>query len=285
MADQSNPLLDFLGGLSQGIQEVAAFRQAALGNPQAVQMLQEQRRQQNLLNQLQTMSQQEMAGPFGETLKRQLQFGDVAGAQKTLINLPRYKEIQTTLENPQLGLAPETRSAIASLSALDPELGAKALQQNLYQTEVGKRREREIEKTFQQRTALEEKKTARREASLPGSIVATAIENKEVDPTDVPSIVGLLQAANVPNFPTNENEARIYVSRILNSPRIKKLIPKKEEASFKDSFLNFFRSKQQAAPAQEQAMPTATPAVPVQQQQTLEQKMLRMQELLNKQGK
>ncbi len=106
-----------------------------------------------------------------------------------------------------------------------------------------------------------------------------AIENQEVDPTDVPSIVGLLQAANVPNFPTNENEARIYVSRILNSPRVKKLIPKKEEASFKESFLNFFRPKQQAAPAQGQV----TPGAPAQSAQ--EQKMRRLQELLDKQGR
>ena len=257
----ANGLLGFLGnlgqGLLQGIAETGAKYAATQGSPALLEAMQQQRQRENLLNQLQTMSQQEMAGPFGETLKRQLQFGDVQGAQKTLINLPRYKEIQTTLENPQLGLAPETRSAIASLSALDPELGAKALQQNLYQTEVGKRREREIEKTFQQRTALEEKKTARREASLPGNIVATAIENQEVDPTDIPSIVGLLQAANVPNFPTNENEARIYVSRILNSPRVKKLIPKKEAASFTDSFMNFFRGKQQpaAAPAPAQTAP------------------------------
>lgn len=158
MADQSNPLLDLLGGLSQGIQEVAAFRQAALGNPQAVQMLQEQKRQQNLLGQLQQMSQQEMSGPFGETLKRQLQFGDIQGAQKTLINLPRYKELQTTLENPKLGLAPETKSAIASLSALDPELGARALQQNIREVEVGKRKQLELKELFKQRGMVEEKK-------------------------------------------------------------------------------------------------------------------------------
>lgn len=260
----ANGLLGFLGnlgqGLLQGIAETGAKYAATQGSPALLEAMQQQRQRENLLNQLQTMSQQEMAGPFGETLKRQLQFGDVQGAQRTLINLPRYKEIQTTLENPQLGLAPETRSAIASLSALDPELGAKALQQNLYQTEVGKRREREIEKTFQQRTALEEKKTARREASLPGNIVATAIENQEVDPTDVPSIVGLLQAANVPNFPTNENEARIYVSRILNSPRVKKLIPKKEAVNFTDSFMNFFRGKQQPAAAPVPAPAQTAPA-------------------------
>lgn len=275
-------LLGFLGNLGQGLLEgvaaTGAGYAASQGSPAMLEMLQQQKQRQNLLNQLQSMSQGEMQGPFGETLKRQLQFGDVQGAQKTLINLPRYKEIQNTLQNPQLGLAPETQSAMASLSALDPELGAKALKEYIGQAEIGKRREREISKMYKERAALETQKTARREASLPGNIVATAIENQEVDPTDVPSIVGLLQAANVPNFPTNENEARIYVSRILNSPRVKKLIPKKEATSFRDSFMNFFTTKPQAVPV---TPPMSTAPV----QSTQEQKMRRLQELLDKQGR
>lgn len=252
-------LLDVLGALGSGIgkvlqtvPEIAAYRQAALGNPEQLKMLQEQRRQQNLLNQLQTMSQQEMSGPFGETLKRQLQFGDVTGAQKTLSNLPKYKELQTALQNPKLGLAPETQYAISSLTAINPELGAKALQQNLYQTEVGKRRAQELEKTFQQRTALEEKKMARLEKKIPGNILANALENQSVAPDDIAGMVGLLQGAGV-KLPANENEAKLFVSRILSSPQVKKFIPAKEEKSFTKKVLDFFsgnKSEPAAAPAQ-----------------------------------
>lgn len=279
MANENSGLLDFLGTIGEGLvkglgavgrgaSSFSAGVQAGQGNVgpliairQREQMEREQERQQNLIKQLQSMSQQEMSGPFGETLKRQLQFGDIKGAQKTLVNIPRYREMQVTLQNPKLGLSPETQAAISSLTAIDPDLGARALQQNLYQAEVGKRKESELSKTFAERRALEDIKSKRKESQLPGNIVASAIENKEVDPTDVPAIVGLLQAANVPNFPTNENDARIYVSRILNSPRIKKLIPKQEAKSFTDQFMNFFRTKQQQAPQEPMSTPVPKPGV------------------------
>lgn len=274
-------LLGFLGdlgqGLLQGITATSAGYAASQGRPAMLEAMQQQRQRENLLNQLQTMSQQEMAGPFGETLKRQLQFGDIQGAQRTLINLPRYKEIQTTLENPQLGLAPETRSAIASLSALDPELGARALQQNIREAEVGKRKQLELKELFKQRSIVEEKKAARQEAKLPGNIVLSAIENKTVDPTDVAGVVGILQAAGV-KLPTNENEARIYASRILSSPKIKALIPQEQKKSWTENFKSFFSPKPQAVPA-----PAPVPTARV--QSTQEQKMRRLQELLEKQGR
>lgn len=266
MADQSNPLLDLLGGLSQGIQEVAAFRQAALGNPVQVQMLQEQQRQKNLISQLQTLSQQEMEGPFGQTLQRQLQFGDIEGAQKTLINLPQYKQFSASIEDPSLGLSDAQKQAARTLGALKPEAAQDYLKTALRLSGEEQKQTRVMEKTFAQRQALEEKKMQRLESKLPGNLVAKAIEEGQVQPDDIQGIVGLLQASGV-KLPENENDARIFASRILSSPRVKKLIPVKEQKSWGSSIRDFFTK-----PAQ----PSAAP-------QTQEQKMQRLQELLRKQ--
>lgn len=270
MADQSNPLLDFLGGLSQGVQEIAAYRQAALGNPAPVQMMQEQQQRKNLLNQLQSMSQQEMEGPFGQTLQRQLQFGDISGAQKTLINLPQYKQFEASLEDPSLGLSESQKKAAKTLGALDPGSAQEYLKTALRLSGEEQKQTRVMEKTFAQRQALEEKKMQRLEAKLPGNLVAKAIEDGQVQPDDIQGIVGLLQASGV-RLPENENDARIFASRILSSPKVKKLIPQQEQKTWGQRFKGFFTK-----PAQQQT-------APVSPMQTQEQKMQRLQELLRKQ--
>lgn len=249
-------LLDFLGGIISAIPYFSAGLQAAQGKPEYSQMLRERERQQNLFDQLQQMSQQEMEGPFGETLKRQLQFGDVQGAQKTLANIPRYKQVQSLAQDPKLGLSPEDQAAIQSISAVDPQIGLDLVKRYTGEKAVAGRQRGVLEETFKRREALEEKKMARQEAKLPGNVVARAIESGEVTADDLPGIVGVLQASGV-KLPANESEARIFASRILNSPKIKKMIPAKEQKSWLDSISGMFTRKPQPAPAVQQA-----PAMP-----------------------
>lgn len=245
-----------LGAIGQGAQYFAAGLQAGRGNTGPMQLLmqqemmqKQQEQQKRLIDQLGQMSQQEMSGPFGEVLKRQAQFGDVAGMQKTLTNIPRYKQVQALVRDQQLGLPESERAAIESIAAVDPQMGLELIKRYTGEKAVTSRQENILKETFKQRRAMEDLKTKRQESKLPGNIVATAIENGDVDPKDIQGIIGVLQGANV-KLPENENDARIYVSRILNSPRVKKLIPQEQTKTFKESFLDFFRSKSATQPAQ-----------------------------------
>jgi len=193
-----------------------------------------------------------MQGPFGETLKRQLQFGDMQGVQKTLTNIPRYKQVQELVKDPKLGLKEADQMMIQKVSSVDPQVGLELLRSfGIQQAGLGRQKEI-LSETFKQRAALEEKKTARQEAKLPGNVVAKAIEEGQVTADDIPGIVGVLQASGI-KLPANESEARIFASRILNSPKVKKLVPVKEQKGWMDSVKEFFTRPQQQTPAPSQA--------------------------------
>lgn len=225
MADQSNPLLDLLSGLSTGIQEVAAFRQAALGNPAPVQMMQEQKRQQNLLNQLQSMSQQEMQGPYGQTLQRQLQFGDLEGAQKTLINLPKYKQAQDVLKNPKLGLSPEELDSLNVFASVDPE-GAIKLGQRLVAESKVTKRQIEVNKAQEARTMAREERAAQRaESKTAGAVITAAINAGELTPDNAEEVLPSLLRRKGVRLPATESEREAFIKDLLVDPTLK-LAPK-----------------------------------------------------------
>jgi ribosomal protein L22 len=181
------------------------------------------------------------------------------GAKKTLINLPKLQQFETSISDPSLGLSENQKQAARLLGAMSPETGQEYLKATLRESNVKTRQSDISKQNYEQRAALEEKKLKRIEAKIPGNILANAIKNKDVDPTDMQAVVGLLQGAGV-SLPKTENEARIFVSRILNSPKIKTLLPPVEQKSFSQSIKDFFTRKK---PAEQQ--PAQTPAPQPQQ--------------------
>jgi len=260
---QGKNLLSFLGdlgmGLLQGIEQAGASYAATQGRPQMLQQLEARKQQQQLQQQFKNLSPEDLQGPLGETLQRQLQFGDMQGAQQTLINMPKYRQAQELFKNPKLGLEPSELESLQLFSTVDPE-GALKLGRRMVELGQVTKRQRESQAA---RLAKEERAEARKEARRPGPIVAKALQEGTVNADDPASILGLLTAEGV-SMPRNENEARLFVSRIMEAPEIKKLIPKKEEKGFFDRLFNMFSPKQApAAAAPAPVIPTpAAPAAP-----------------------
>lgn len=255
---QGKNLLSFLGdlgmGLLQGIEQAGASYAATQGRPQMLQQLEARKQQQQMAQQFKNLSPEDLQGPLGETLQRQLQFGDMQGAQKTLINMPKYRQAQELFKNPKLGLEPSELESLQLFSTVDPE-GALKLGRRMVELGQVTKRQRESQAA---RLAKEERAEARKEARRPGPIVAKALQEGTVNADDPASILGLLTAEGV-SMPRNENEARLFVSRIMEAPEIKKLIPKKEEKGFFDRLFNMFSPKQ--APAT--TIPTPATVAPV----------------------
>jgi len=253
-------LLSFLGdvgkGLLEGIAETGAYYAASQGQPQMLQQIQARKQQQNLLQQLQSISKQEMEGPFGGALSQALNMGDLQGAQKIVSNIPKYRELEKTL--PELDLSEAERQSVKAIGALDPQIALDLTKRIIGEKAVLGRQKEVVATTEAARTAREERKLARQEAKLPGAVVAKALKEGTVMADDLPGIVGVLQASGV-KLPTNENEARLFASRILESPEIKKLIPKKDERGFFKRLTDFFSAPQAPAAA---PMAPAAPAAP-----------------------
>jgi hypothetical protein len=259
---QGKNLLSFLGdlgtGLLRGIEAAGASYAATQGRPQMLEAIQARKQQQNLLTQLQSISKQEMEGPFGGALSQALNMGDLQGAQKIVSNIPKYRELEKTL--PSLDLSEAERQSVKAIGALDPQIALDLTKRILGEKAVLGRQKEVVATTEAARSAREERKLARQEAKLPGAVVARAIKEGQVTADDIPGIVGVLQSSGV-KLPTNENEARLFASRVLESPEIKKLIPKKDERGFFRRMIDAFSPKQ--APAAATPAPVIpTPAAP-----------------------
>ena len=249
-------LLDILSGVGNFIEEAGARYAASQGRPQLLQAMQEREKQGKLLEQLQSISKQEMEGPFGGALSQALNMGDLQGAQKIVSNIPKYRELEKTL--PALDLSEAERQSVKAIGALDPQIALDLTKRIIGEKAVLGRQKEVVATTEAARTAREERKLARQEAKLPGAVVAKALKEGTVMADDLPGIVGVLQASGV-KLPTNENEARLFASRILESPEIKKLIPKKDERGFFKRLTDFFSAPQ--APAAAPAAPQLPGAV------------------------
>jgi hypothetical protein len=257
---QGGNLLSFLGnlgtGLLRGIEAAGASYAATQGRPQLLEAIQARKQQENLIQQLQSISKQEMEGPFGGALSQALNMGDLQGAQKIVSNIPKYRELEKTL--PALDLSEAERQSVKAIGALDPQIALDLTKRIIGEKAVLGRQKEVVATTEAARTAREERKLARQEAKLPGAVVAKALREGTVMADDLPGIVGVLQASGV-KLPTNENEARLFASRILESPEIKKIIPKKDERGFFKRLTDFFSAPQAPAAA---PMAPAAPAAP-----------------------
>jgi hypothetical protein len=257
---QGGNLLSFLGnlgtGLLRGIEAAGASYAATQGRPQMLEAIQARKQQENLIQQLQSISKQEMEGPFGGALSQALNMGDLQGAQKIVSNIPKFRELEKTL--PALDLSEAERQSVKAIGALDPQIALDLTKRILGEKAVLGRQKEVVATTEAAKTAREERKLARQEAKLPGTVIAKALREGTVMADDLPGIVGVLQSSGV-KLPTNENEARLFASRILESPEIKKLIPKKDERGFFKRLTNFFSAPQAPAAA---PMAPAAPAAP-----------------------
>lgn len=254
-------LLDVLKGLGNVVAETGAYYAASQGRPQLLEQMQKQKRQENLLSQLQSLSQQELQGPFGQILQRQMQFGDLEGAKKTLTNLPKYKQAQEVFKNPKLGFSPSEQESLQLFASLDPDVAVKLGSQ----LKVGKAtRERQIEvKTLeeQQRLAKEEREQQRRGEQTPGAIIAKAIrENKLTAENAEKALPGLLRRAGQ-KVPTNAAERQVYIQDLLSDPELQ-LIPASQKAGIFSRIGEKLFGGQPAAPAQGAAPTPQAPATP-----------------------
>lgn len=276
MADKSNPLLDLLGGLSQGVQEVSAYRQAALGNPAPLQMLQEQQQQQNLLQNLQQMTQSGQFGEFTPKVMSALQMGGPKAAQKVAAQIPVFKSVSDLVKKSNLN--PSNKEAVLNAGLIDP---SRAL--DLYRSLAI------IEKQQAGRSAIEAQKEARDirkeerrlqkvESKLPGNILASELEKGTVDVTDIPSVLGVLQARGV-KIPGTPGEQQLWVKNLLANPSIKRYIKVEEKPGIVKSMLDFFKRTPQA-PAPQQETSVQAPAAPSLSPEQLQ----RLEELRRKRG-
>lgn len=249
-------LLGFLGNLGQGLLEgigkTGAAYAASQGQPALLQMIQEQERQQNLLNNLKQMSQQELEGPFGQTIQRQLQFGDVAGAQKTLANLPMYKQAQEVFKNPKLGLDPAEQESLQLFASISPEAAVKLGTQLKARKAVTEGQLQVSTKAEEQRIAREKRQMEREKAKTPGAVISSAILSGSLTPENADkALPGLLRRSGI-NVPTKPDERQIFLQDILSDPTLQ-LVPQQQKQGI---FERLFSAKPNA--------PTAQPAAPTQ---------------------
>lgn len=231
MADKG--LLDTL---SNFLSDVSASRQAALGNVAPLENLQAQKRQENLLTQLQSLAKDEMTGPFGQTLQRQLQFGDVQGAQKTLLNLPKYKQAQDIFKNPKLGLDPTEQESLGLFASVDPDTALKLGAQLKVSRATGERRMQYLTKEEELKQAREARAELRKESKTPGAIIASAMLSGALTADNAEqALPGLLRRGGV-KVPTKADERQVFLQDLLTDPTLKLVPEDKKRGIFERLF-------------------------------------------------
>ena len=259
---QGKNLLSFLGdigtGLLQGIEAAGASYAATQGRPQMLEALQARKQQQNLLTQLQSISKQEMEGPFGGALSQALNMGDLQGAQKIVSNIPKYRELEKTL--PSLDLSEAERQSVKAIGALDPQIALDLTKRILGEKAVLGRQKEVVATTEAARTAREERKLARQEALLPENVLAEEITSGRLQPNDTAGMLGVLEGKNI-RLSGTPAEQELKLRRILAGPKLKKLIKPEDITSIIQNFRNFIFGKPQV-PVPAETTNSAAPQMP-----------------------
>lgn len=261
-------LLDVLGaigsgvgtgllGVLQAIPEVAAYRQAALGNAEPLKMMQEQKQQKQLTQQLEQMASSGEFGEFGSKIQTALKTGGPKAAQKVAAQIPAFKSISDLVKKSNLSTS--EKEAVLNAGLVDPNR-ALDLYRSLAIIEKQQVGRQAVESAKEQRELRrEERKIQKAEAKLPGAILASEIEKGTVDLTDIPSVLGLLQAKGV-KIPGSPAEQQLWVKNLLANPNLKKYVKVEEKPGLIQSMLNFFKGTSQ--PAAQPAQPVQQPAQP-----------------------
>jgi len=247
-------LLSFLGdvgkGLLEGIAETGAYYAASQGQPQMLQQIQARKQQQNLLQQLQSISKQEMEGPFGGALSQALNMGDLQGAQKIVSNIPKYRELEKTL--PELDLSEAERQSVKAIGALDPQIALDLTKRIIGEKAVLGRQKEVVATTEAAKLAREERKLAREAQKRPGPVLAKGFKEGVITPDDIPGQMAYLQNKGI-DVPLDENKARLFLSRAMASAEVKPFIAEKDKRSWVQKGIDYLRGRNQ---------PAAAPAAP-----------------------
>ena len=248
-------LLSFLGdvgkGLLEGIAETGAYYAASQGRPQLLQQMQQQKQQQQLEDQFKNLSPKDLEGPFGQILQRQLQFGDIEGAKKTLINKPKWDQTQELFKNPKLGLEQSEVDALQTLAAVDPE-NALALTRRLVGISREKKGQMAVEAQKEElRRQREERLAGRKAAQTPAAVIAEATRKGRLTAENAEkALPGILRGAGI-KVPTNPAERQVFLQDFLQDPALQ-LVP----AKTRSGIFNWFSKEPTAAPT------TAAPQLP-----------------------
>ena len=247
-------LLSFLGdvgkGLLEGIAETGAYYAASQGQPQMLQQIQARKQQQNLLQQLQSISKQEMEGPFGGALSQALNMGDLQGAQKIVSNIPKFRELEKTL--PELDLSEAERQSVKAIGALDPQIALDLTKRIIGEKAVLGRQKEVVATTEAAKLAREERKLAREAQKRPGPVLAKGFKEGVITPDDIPGQMAYLQNKGI-DVPLDENKARLFLSRAMASAEVKPFIAEKDKRSWVQKGIDYLRGRNQ---------PAAAPAAP-----------------------
>lgn len=252
-------LLDVLGAIGSGLgtvggaigsgllqtlnalPEIAAYRQAALGNPEPLKLIQEQRQEKQAMESL-------SKADFGELtpqIQQALKVGGPKAAKKIALQVPAFKNIQELLKDSTL--SPEYRKAVMNAALVDPE---KALDLygrlvSLKETETRMRSTQEAisgrtEKAAAKREAAaaqkETLKEQRKAASEPGNVLRTAIDLKILDPNDpdfAEKAAGYLRDKGI-KLPADPKAQDAFMEKLLKSPRLP------QTPGFADRLRSFF---------------------------------------------
>jgi hypothetical protein len=279
---QGGNLLSFLGdlgvGLLRGIESAGASYAATQGRPQMLQQIQARQQQEQIQKQFQNLTPEDVEGPFGQVLQRQLQFGDMEGARKTLINIPKYKQAQEAFKNPKLGLEPGELESLQILSSVDPEGALKLSRRMLELGQVTKRqreaqtarlqREQRVEtkalekeQRLEARTlAKEERAELRRQSKSVNTVIRQAIKDKELTMENAEEVLPSILIRNQITLPSNPAAREAILKDILADPSYK-LMP----SNLQDRIELRFRKLFSTTPSTQTPTPTE-PVAPVQPQ-------------------
>lgn len=223
-------LLDVLGsigsgigtgllGVLQAIPEVAAYRQAALGQPEALKAIQEERKQTKLAGSLTDYLNKPEFSQFAPEISAVVQSGDKRQMAKLAIELPRRKKFQESIN--AAPITSEQKDFVRSLASYDLESADKTLREMTRVTGLESSKERL--QTLKQQSKVESDlaKLKQKEAALPENVVLAAIESGQLDPNDPKldeRIAGLLEGRKIA-------VKKDTVKNIIANPKIQRLVP------------------------------------------------------------
>lgn len=286
-------LLDVLGAITspampilEQIPQIAAQYQAYQGNPAALQMMQQQKASQDLMQQLAQMQTQptsekpQIAAPqiqMTPRLQSAIKSGNTEAFNKEVERQQGKGSLEVQIRSNKLLDENEKSMLIGQLGSNIPttevakQMTSLITSKSRQQTALSRKQE---ERQYQQKQAdikeqkkleIEQRKKAEAEAKLPGNILAAGLESGEISTDNPAAMIGYLldKGAKLPQKP---GEQRKFLNDLLNAPRMQQYI-KQQPPGFLESLSNaIFGSKSTATTA------PATTTMPTQQGWSIKKK-------------
>lgn len=201
-------------GVLQALPEVAAYRQAALGNVEPLQQIQKQKQQKKFLEQVKTPT----FDPYRDQLQQLIEVGDIAGAQKLASEIPQRTAFEkTVLANPNL--SDDQKTTIISQGRLNISEGFKALNE-----ELRSQKQEQIRIRAEQRKETRQKEEEQRKRN-PLNILTEAVDDGVLGSDSTQEeITGVLLSRQA-KLPANAKQRETQIKQLLESPQLKTLFP------------------------------------------------------------